>query len=86
MLTLDSHFRSWEIVDPRDLKDSTFDTVVSVVRVGGSVGGFVHSLHLQVVLPALDGNPCNIRISGVPQIDHWRCSQLCDGLPLKLED
>ena len=36
------HFRSWEIVDPRKLKDSTADIVLlSMVRGvgGGSVGG-----------------------------------------------
>ena len=34
-----SHFRFWEIVEPRNLKDSTADTVLfSMVR-GGSDGG-----------------------------------------------
>ena len=38
VLMLDSHFRSWEIVDPRNLEDSTADTVLlSMVR-GSSDG------------------------------------------------
>ena len=37
VLMLDSHFRSWEIVDPRNLKDSTADTVLlSMVSGGGA--------------------------------------------------
>ena len=36
-----SHFRLWEIVEPRNLKDSTADTVLfSMVR-GGSDGGLL---------------------------------------------
>ena len=67
---LEAHVRSWEIVDPRNLKVSTADTVLLSMGRGGSVGGappevlcHLHSFELvqpQVVLTTSEGQLFNL--------------------------
>src|SRR4029434_7456598 len=67
VLMLGSHFRFREIVDPRNLKDSTANTVLLCMMRGGSAGGLLlestvisSRVQLQVVATAPQGQLFNL--------------------------